>query len=173
MGSCNILITHPEEMKRLKISQNTLNKGLNAGSLEVNLKAIDNTRVTLTRERDVVRLIKLGKIGKSSLYRFRERGWVMMNYHKIQQRNTFMSESDVCELYKYIIVVCNNFLQKHSKLQAYSFTLDELLHDITHDVIVILLKRKPKKNEGLKMVFNLIKQVIRGNDLYIKYIRWI
>jgi hypothetical protein len=119
----------------------------------------------VTDEREAKELFERGKISKTSYWRFKKRGWVMVDYHTPSNLGNKLNDDEKVELYKYIFYIALNYSNTYLKKEFFS-NLKDIAGDITHDVWIMLLERGFDFKKAKNSATNMIKQVAQRNKLY-------
>jgi len=99
-------------------------------------------------------LYKEGKISRSTFWRAKKRGYIILNYHSPSKlSNNELKQEDKKELYNVIRAKVINFVTLNLRVTLPYNDMTRLIDDITHDVFLFILERKPvNRKQAIKMI---------------------
>ena len=107
---------------------------------------------------EIKKLYEDGEISRSTFWRARKRGYIIMNYHSKQKLSDYeLSEDEKFKIYVYCRASAVNFVTKHIKRILDYREMTSLIEDIAHDIYIYILEKQPV---NLKQAFSCVKYAL-------------
>jgi len=112
-------------------------------------------REKITDLEKIKALYKEGKISHSTFWRAKKRGYIILNYHSPSKlSNNELSKDEKKELYNIVRAKVVEFVTANLRAALSYREMTALIEDITHDVFLFILERKPV---NIKQACKIIK----------------
>ena len=115
-------------------------------------------REKITDMERIKALYKEGKISRSTFWRARKRGYIILNYHSTQKLSDYVLSKQ--EMYILQVIIYKKvmiFINKHQRKFYDHSTFNELKEDIARDVFLWIIEKQP---HNLKEAVYSIKYAI-------------
>ena len=131
-------------------------------------------REKITDMNKIAELFLEGKISRSTFWRARKRGYIILNYHSVQKiSDNKLSKKDLLELYNIIRAKVVKFVTNNLRVLLEYCEMSMLIDDISHDIYVYILERQPTNIKQavsmIKMGFYWIRQHPAWYNKYIDF----
>ena len=101
-------------------------------------------REKITDLEKIEALYKEGKISRSTFWRAKKRGYIVLNYHTPSKMSeNELSNEEKNELYSIVRAKVVKFVTLNLRVTLPYDDMTRLIDDITHDIFVFILNRKP------------------------------
>ena len=115
-------------------------------------------REKITDINKIEELYKNRKISRSTFWRAKKRGYIIINYHSKQKLSDYeLSEDEKFQLYAYCRASAVNFVTAHMKRIMEYNEMTSLIEDIAHDIYIYILEKQPV---NLKQAFSCVKYAL-------------
>jgi len=89
-------------------------------------------------------LYKSGKISRSTWWRAKKRGYIVLNYHTLSKISKYeLSNEEKNELYNIVRAKVVKFVTTNLRAALSYREMTNLIEDVTHDVFLFIIERKP------------------------------
>ena len=122
-------------------------------------------KMKITDKAKAKELFKKGKISKTSYWRFKKRGWVIVNYHTPKNTGNCLNDKEKVELYSYIFYVTLKYMNMYLKNDFFG-NFKDIANDIANEVYIMILERGFDFDKAKASSKNMIKQTAQRNKLY-------
>ena len=129
-------------------------------------------REKITDMERIEALYKERKISRSTFWRAKKRGYIVLYYHDTQKLSDYMlSKQEQADLYRYCKASAVDFVTLHLKRILDYKEMSSLIEDITHDIFLYIIERQPVNlKQAFKRVNLALKNLSQKPLWYGKYL---